>query len=91
MKIIKYNLVKDINVGTEEEPIIERRKGSAVEIPCTEDVLESNLSMARKEAYEEPIVEDDGQPEPIAEPTQLDMIEAQIAYTALMTDTLLEV
>ena len=28
-------------------------------------------------------------PEP--EPTQLDIIEAQIAYTAMMTDTLLEV
>ena len=25
------------------------------------------------------------------EPTQLDMIEAQVAYTAMMTDTLLEV
>ena len=29
--------------------------------------------------------------EPQEEPTQLDRIEAQIAYTALMTDTLLEV
>ena len=28
-------------------------------------------------------------PEP--EPTQLDIIEAQVAYTAMMTDTLLEV
>ena len=26
-----------------------------------------------------------------AEPTQLDLIEAQVAYTAMMTDTLLEV
>lgn len=31
-------------------------------------------------------------PEPAAEtPSQLDMIEAQVTYTALMTDTLLEV
>lgn len=32
------------------------------------------------------------EPEPIteAEPTQLDLIEAQITYTAMMTDTLLE-
>lgn len=29
--------------------------------------------------------------EPEAEPTQLDLIEAQVTYTALMTDTLLEV
>ena len=33
------------------------------------------------------------EPEPVPEPepTQLDTIEAQVAYTAMMTDTLLEV
>lgn len=31
------------------------------------------------------------EPEPEPQPTQLDMIEAQVAYTAMMTDTLLEV
>lgn len=31
------------------------------------------------------------EPEPEPKPTQLDMIEAQVAYTAMMTDTLLEV
>lgn len=30
-------------------------------------------------------------PESDVEPTQLDRIEAQVAYTAMMTDTLLEV
>ena len=30
-------------------------------------------------------------PEPEPQPTQLDMIEAQVTYTAMMTDTLLEV
>ena len=30
------------------------------------------------------------EPEPDPEPTQLDRIEAQITYTAMMTDTLLE-
>ena len=29
------------------------------------------------------------QPEPVLAPTQLDIIEAQITYTAMMTDTLL--
>lgn len=29
--------------------------------------------------------------EPVTEPTQLDLIEAQVTYTAMMTDTLLEV
>lgn len=36
-------------------------------------------------------IEDDGQPEPAEEPTQFDRIEAQVTYTAMMTDTLLEV
>lgn len=31
------------------------------------------------------------EPVPEAEPTQLDIIEAQVTYTAMMTDTLLEV
>lgn len=30
------------------------------------------------------------EPEPEAKPTQLDIIEAQVTYTAMMTDTLLE-
>lgn len=36
-------------------------------------------------------IEDDGQPKLAEEPTQLDRIEAQMTYTAMMTDTLLEV
>lgn len=36
-------------------------------------------------------IDDDGQPKPAEEPTQLDRIEAQMTYTAMMTDTLLEV
>lgn len=36
-------------------------------------------------------IEDDGQSEQAEEPTQLDRIEAQVAYTAMMTDTLLGV
>lgn len=31
------------------------------------------------------------EPAPEAEPTQMDRIEAQVTYTAMMTDTLLEV
>ena len=53
---------------------------------------EANEEIAKREAYNgEYTIEDDGQPEPIAEPTQLDHIEAQVAYTAMMTDTLLGV
>lgn len=32
----------------------------------------------------------DPEPEPDPEPTQLDRVEAQVTYTAIMTDTLLE-
>lgn len=31
------------------------------------------------------------EPTPTPEPTQLDIVEAQVTYTAMMTDTLLEV
>ena len=48
-----------------------------------------NIEIAKREAYNgEYIIEDDGEPEPA--PTQLDRIEAQTTYTAMMTDTLLE-
>ena len=50
---------------------------------------ESNEEIAKSEAYNgEYTIEDDGEPEPA--PTQLDRIEAQTTYTAMMTDTLLE-
>ena len=43
-------------------------------------------------SYERAIIgEEYNPPEVVPEPTQLDLIEAQIAYTAMMTDTLLEV
>lgn len=51
---------------------------------------ETNEEIAKKEADNgEYIIEDDGQPE--TSPTQLDRVEAQVTYTAMMTDTLLEV
>lgn len=50
-----------------------------------------NEELAKQEAYNgEYTVEDDGVEETV-EPTQLDRVEAQVAYTAMMTDTLLEV
>lgn len=53
---------------------------------------EANEAIAKSEAYNgEYTIEDDGQPDPSETPTQLDRIEAQTTYTAMMTDTLLEV
>ena len=87
MKILKYNLCTKVNHGTEEEPNI-------VEIlsPVAMGYNEANEEIAKREAYNgEYEIVDDGQPEPAETPSQLDVIEAQVTYTAMMTDTLLEV
>ena len=84
MKIIKYQLCTEINRGTEEQPNIEQ-VFSEVSLGWSE----ANENIAKNEAYNgKYTIEDDGKPEPA--PTQLDRIEAQTAYTAMMTDTLLE-
>lgn len=89
MKIIRYKLCTTVNCGTEEEPKLENIL-TDVSISCTTDKLESNLAIAQLEAYNgEYTVEDDGVKE-VESPSQLDRIEAQITYTAMMTDTLLE-
>lgn len=84
MKTIKYQLCTEVNHGTEDKPDI-RQVFSAVTLGWSE----GNEKIAKAEAYNgEYIIEDDGKPEPA--PTQLDRIEAQTTYTAMMTDTLLE-
>lgn len=76
MKILKYNLC------TEDEILF----------PVEMDWNEANEKIAKREAHNgEYTIADDGQPEPAEEPTQLDRVEAQVTYTAMMTDTLLEV
>lgn len=84
MKIIRYQLCTEINHGTEDEPDIEQ-VFSAVTLGWSE----GNEKIAKAEAYNgDYTIEDDGEPEPA--PTQIDRIEAQVAYTAMMTETLLE-
>lgn len=84
MKKIKYNLCTIVNHGTEEHPDIKEIL-TPMEMPWNE----SNEAIAKREAYGEPEIYDDGQPDPADTPSQLDVIEAQVTYTALMTDTLL--
>lgn len=59
-------------------------------MPCVDTLPEGNINdwlYVNNEYVYDPLPE----PEPIAEePTQLNRIEAQTMYTALMTDTLLE-
>ena len=84
MKVIKYQLCTEVDHGTEDEPKIEQ-VSSAVTLGWSA----ANEKIAKAEAYNgEYTVEDDGEPEPA--PTQIDRIEAQVAYTAMMTETLLE-
>lgn len=86
MQEIKYNLCERVNIGSKE-------------MPEYKDILyckilqysEANLEIAKAEAHNgEYSIVDNGDAE-IAKPTQLDRIEAQVTYTAMMTDTLLEV
>ena len=57
---------------------------------CSEDALADNIAIIEKAAYNgEYTVED--VPDPVTEPSQLDQIEAQVFYTAMLTDTLLEI
>lgn len=88
MKLIKYKFLScEINRGTEEAPIMEPVYLDAT-IRCADEYFESNLALAKSEAVGEVTVEE--VEDPVTEPTQLDQIEAQVTYTALMTDTLLE-
>lgn len=80
MKILKYSFLQSIS-----------HDGTAILIEKAMKWSEANESIAKAEAYNgEYTIEDDGVVE-VVEPTQLDIIEAQVTYTAMMTDTLLGV
>lgn len=65
MLSIKYQLVTEINHGTEESPIIEKEFVKKT-IPYSKD----NEETAKAEAYNgEYTIEDDGEPEPVIPPT----------------------
>ena len=86
MKIIKYKFLScEINHGTEEEPNIEQ-----VFLDKEAPYSEANYAIAQSEAYNGEITVEDI-PDEDTPPSQLDQLEAQVTYTAMMTDTLLEV
>lgn len=90
MKIIRYQIMTEVNRGTEEKPNIEQIFQNAM-ISCTADNLEANVEIAKAEAYNgEYIIEDDGQPELVETPTWQDKIEAQVTYNSMMLGTLIE-
>lgn len=85
-KIIQYYLCSCTERETGEEP-----QATEALLPVTMQWSEKNEQVAAREAYNGVYtIEDDGVEEP-AVPTRLDRVEAQVAYTAMLTDTLLEV
>jgi hypothetical protein len=85
MKILKYNHCTKVNHGTQEQPQWEE-----ILSPVTMGWNEVNEEIAKREAYNgEYEIVDDGQPDPVETPTQLDRVDAQATYTAMLTDTLL--
>lgn len=78
MRIIRYNLLH------------KTPGGSGILLPKELPYTEENIAIAEDEAYNgEYFIEDDGVEE-VTTPSQLDIIEAQVTYTAMMTNTLLE-
>lgn len=75
MKIIKYKFLScEVNHGTEEEPNIEQ-----IILNKSMPSNEANEEIAKKEAYKgEYTIEDDGQPEPVAEPSTDDILNAML-------------
>lgn len=74
MKILKYKLCTLINNGTEDEPNIEE-----ILTPVEMGWNEINEETAKREAYNgEYTIEDDGRPEPVAEPTADEILNAML-------------
>ena len=87
MKIIKYKFLScEVNSGAEDEPKIQQ-----IFLNKSMPWSEANEGIAKLEAHNgEYTIEDDGQPDPSSIPSQLDRVEAQVNYTAMMTNTLME-
>ena len=65
------------------------KDGEVINVIVADEKFCSSYCEANGYTYEEDILPE---PEPVEpEPSQFDRIEAQVTYTAMMTDTLLEV
>ena len=83
MKKIKYQfLLWERNDGTKENPDI-KQHFITKDLTYCDDALAAAEVEAWNGEYE---IYDDGQPDPADEPSQLDRIESQLAYLAMMTD-----
>ena len=85
MKLIKYQMLQTTIIDGAEQSQSEEYM-SSVTVPYSAE----NEEAAKREAYKgEYEIFENGIPEPLEQPTQLDRLEAQLAYTAMMTDTLI--
>lgn len=88
MKILKYKVIGSImqtDPKTKQSALVETL------VRVVKPYTEENEAAAAAESYNgEYTIADDGV-EKVIESSQLDLIEAQVTYTAMMTDTLLEV
>lgn len=90
MKVLTYKIEGYMGVYNPDTEEVEQQLSLAevaIENPTDEQIAQA----AEKAHNGEYTIEDDGKPDPADTPSQLDIIEAQVAYTAMMTDTLLEV
>ena len=77
MKVIKYQLMKEVNHGTEEQPDIHQ-----IFSDVSMGWNEANEELAKREAYNgEYTIEDDGEPEPSQEPTTDDVLNALLGVS----------
>lgn len=73
MKVIKYHILIEINLGTQDEPKIEQML-----LTVRAKYSDRNMEIAKTEAYNcEITIEDDGQPEP--GPTEADQLRTDVA------------
>lgn len=82
-KVIKYKFLScEVNHGTEEQPNIEK-----IFLEKSMGWSEASEEIAKAEAYNgEYTVEDDGQPEPVAQPTEAERItELEEALALLLS------
>jgi hypothetical protein len=85
MLVFRYKMYQTMIIDGIEQQLSEEYTSEAV-VPYTEE----SYAEAKKIAIEISEPYDNGINNPVEIPSQLDRIEAQITYTALMTDTLLE-
>ena len=84
MKKLSYFILQN-DISNGEEPILAKTS-----FRCQDSDFDDQYEAAIKQAYNGDVTVEDIPDEP-QEPTQLDRVEAQVTYTAMMTDTLLEV